>query len=1038
MNNSINYISFRPDDAKLTGCLRFAITKRAFEDIRKEVADPIEYFKNFSRQDTLLIIPKQQDVSKCNIFTSHYTISIIINSRDEATPQSLLIAGFQKNTLEMQNNAIKYGICVKLEQSILIQVSMSQPINIFCDIKNGKLTPDNSYKNTDMSAAILELQNIISEISLSRNNPQIAEGASENDIKQPEQLNPRLQNMLQIAENYAILSNSMEEKKAIEIGNIAYLSITSLEYKRNDREMYQLTISTDPPLDESVFKVGTKIEVLNKKDEIYTAEIIELEKEDQDAPATALNVLFSIDANISIDDSLGYFRLPVSTVNRDVQLAAIEKIRAGEAKSTYMNQVFSPDYVSCFDNNDLSDIENTLNQKKYPPNDSQKNAIFQGINSKDVFLVMGPPGTGKTTVILEWVKYYVSIGKRVLVTSQNNKAVDNVLARLAEEKINGFGIDMLRIGSESKMQADVTPFMFEKRIEALRKNISDTCDNRIDSLKIMIYEWGQYYDSLNNLIQEMKDEDEARACFQNSVQSRLLPSYQELKTYVMEYNSNLCEKQKIIENIWIRFHKIQAREQSSNKLFRFFTYLPSKRNRRLLSKYFKTYRNMKQQEQIIVDLYNRKKSLYDRVLEQVYSGEYRTLLEKKHKAEDQKQIVSLYPKQNANNIWDLFEECRNVKINTLEECYIQKERLSQNIVRANNLQEIISEWNDQIANVQNYALNEIVMESTTLVGATCIGINSQKRFANLDFDVTIMDEAGQIQVHNALVPMSVSNKIIMLGDHKQIPPTVDSDLVDLCVENDVPTDLLYKSLFEQMYYDLPEENKIMLDTQYRMPAEIANTISEWFYDGKYYSPSFKENLKGKLVKLSERPYIIIDTSDEPNRREHKIEGAGCDNELEATIIKQIIRSCVDEQLGLSEIGVISAYKSQVKKIKQKLNEFLPKEIVNEMVATLDSYQGQERDIILYSFTKSNTKAPENVRIGFLNELRRLNVAMTRCKKTLVLIGDMRFLSECRHFDETKDGSELQFSEFINKMIKDVKTGRGEYLSYKQFLERMSR
>jgi superfamily I DNA and/or RNA helicase len=65
--------------------------------------------------------------------------------------------------------------------------------------------------------------------------------------------------------------------------------------------------------------------------------------------------------------------------------------------------------------------------------------------------------------------------------------------------------------------------------------------------------------------------------------------------------------------------------------------------------------------------------------------------------------------------------------------------------------------------------------------------------ANLDFDVTIIDEAGQIQVHNALVPMSVSNKLIMLGDHKQIPPTADQELMDLCVENGVKTELLEKS-----------------------------------------------------------------------------------------------------------------------------------------------------------------------------------------------------------------------------------------------------
>lgn len=113
-----------------------------------------------------------------------------------------------------------------------------------------------------------------------------------------------------------------------------------------------------------------------------------------------------------------------------------------------------------------------------------------------------------------------------------------------------------------------------------------------------------------------------------------------------------------------------------------------------------------------------------------------------------------------------------------------------------------------------------------------------------------------------------------------------------------------------------------------------------------------------------------------------------------------------------------------------------------MVATLDSYQGQERDIILYSFTKSSTISPKHRRIGFLNELRRLNVAMTRCKKMLILIGDMEFLGGCMHCEETDTGepiydkSEKQFSDFINKMIGDVREGRGELIPYQEFVNRM--
>ena len=94
------------------------------------------------------------------------------------------------------------------------------------------------------------------------------------------------------------------------------------------------------------------------------------------------------------------------------------------------------------------------------------------------------------------------------------------------------------------------------------------------------------------------------------------------------------------------------------------------------------------------------------------------------------------------------------------------------------------------------------------------------------------------------------------------------------------------------------------------------------------------------------------------------------------------------------------------------------------------------------FTKSADKDPKRRRIGFLNELRRLNVAMTRCKKMLILIGDMEFLRSCRHCDtdaygeEIYNKSERQFSDFINKMLKDVDNGRGERISYHTFLSRI--
>jgi superfamily I DNA and/or RNA helicase len=166
--------------------------------------------------------------------------------------------------------------------------------------------------------------------------------------------------------------------------------------------------------------------------------------------------------------------------------------------------------------------------------------------------------------------------------------------------------------------------------------------------------------------------------------------------------------------------------------------------------------------------------------------------------------------------------------------------------------------------------------------------------------------------------------------------------------------------------------------------------------------------------------------------------------LEAEICRDILSYITDNnvEIPMNEIGIISAYGDQVARIKKSITKVVTAENANAMVATLDSFQGQERNLILYSFTKSSKKKPTMSRIGFLNELRRLNVAMSRCKKTLIMIGDMRFLSGCLYQNIDDEGNEIyehsekEFSDFISKMINDVNGGRGEILQYDTFKERI--
>jgi len=1015
------FVDFKPQDAQLPGYIRFSITKKAFSSISENAKEAISKLSIFS-QSRVILVTRGKDKDIYEIYTSEGTFLCRVADDNNA----MLVMGFHTNNLMKQNNAMKNGICFRVTNGIIIQIKLTQPYELYFDIANGKQYTNNAFENQNVSNSL----NVIVE--------KVREASSDYEEVEDEEYQPekKLLNLLEIAESYSILSNELEEKKANSIGNVPYTSITSIEYDRIDRVAYQFGIKK---IDENMFKVGVQVEIEDRKSEKHSAEIIELIKEDSDSPATAINLLFTEHIDISDFNQSGWFNLSFSTVNKDVQIAANEKIRNGEAAAKYMDDVLGRGESAGFDNLDVSEVKAKLLEKKYPPNESQMNAIFAGINVKDVFLVMGPPGTGKTTVILEWVKYFVKQGKRVLVSSQNNKAVDNVLARIADEKY----IDIIRVGSESKLQSEVVPYIFENKVSSLREKISNNSEAKIRQIDAIVNEWVEYERNIDIAVKSIEDVSKSRKQFLESVSKEFIPLYVKLRDLYKEHEEIQREKKSIIFRIKQLKDKLEKYEGGSNKIVKFLTKGSYESNIENVKKEFAGYSASKLREKNVVNEYNSLRNKLTQQFELVKDVDFFNLYADLEKQKSSFDNIKSVPNKSSDNIWNLFDDCRNVLISNENDCYEQQRKIKNNVRRAQKIQSVLAQWKQEIEGQQNYALNEIVLESVDLVGATCIGINSQKRFANLDFDVTIIDEAGQIQVHNALVPMSVSNKLIMLGDHKQIPPSADQELVDLCEENGVKSDLLSMSLFEKMYYDLPEENKIMLDTQYRMPAEIADTISEWFYDGKYFSPEFKKNLNSLIPQLSEKPYVIIDTSTEKNRYERKIEGAGCDNSLEANIITDLISMIAQNpENDLKEIGVISAYKSQVKLIKNKLNKSLPKDLVNEMVATLDSYQGQERDIILYSFTKSSNDSPMKRRIGFLNELRRLNVAMTRCKKMLILIGDMKFLGECKHCDKDEEGnlvydkSEKQFSDFINKMVGDVKSGRGEYISYTEFKKRV--
>ena len=536
--------------------------------------------------------------------------------------------------------------------------------------------------------------------------------------------------------------------------------------------------------------------------------------------------------------------------------------------------------------------------------------------------------------------------------------------------------------------------------------------------------------------QASNQEQEARRLFEQfaqQVRTQLLPLYDRLQSQLAQH----LGLQRRMEKLAATMHKLAAKlryhETATNVFVRFFTGLLYKFRRNRLRKLPGQLAQLRGEEQLLMQAYRQDYAAYLAQQARLKNGPYLALQQMREQLAATMQTLAQKPHYDpSRDIWGLFTGSAQQPVNDSAGIAALRNRLQADMTRAKGLGKTLQDWQRDMADKQNYALGEIILESVSLVGATCIGVNSQRRFADLDFDVTIIDEAGQIQIHNALVPMSVSGKVIMLGDHKQIPPQQDPELEALCAIQNPPVDpsLLRMSLFEWLYDHLPESNKRILDTQYRIPGQIADIISNWFYDSKYLTFQNKLGLSGVLTGISDSPFVIIDTSGCDKRYETP-QNKSYFNDLEAIIAAALVQHITKQtEIDLSEIGVVSAQKPQTARIRQKIATFLPRDVVDGMVATLDSFQGQERDVIIFCFTRSSSKPAHVQRIGFLKELRRLNVAMTRAKKTLVLIGDMEFLSSCTcrtdKFGNLIEDSEQRFSEFIQAMLTAVENGSGQH------------
>jgi superfamily I DNA and/or RNA helicase len=296
------------------------------------------------------------------------------------------------------------------------------------------------------------------------------------------------------------------------------------------------------------------------------------------------------------------------------------------------------------------------------------------------------------------------------------------------------------------------------------------------------------------------------------------------------------------------------------------------------------------------------------------------------------------------------------------------------------------------------SITEEVLEAVQVITCTLVGA-SNRSIRDLMFETIFIDEAAQAIEPGCWIPISRGQRVVLAGDHHQLPPTVKSERA--------AREGLRETLFEKCITRQPESAR-MLTVQYRMHEQIMEFSSRRFYHGQLqahdsvrhaglsaYDPRFSPEL----------PVEFLDTAGLRFQETTIPESRSAANPDEAKLLLERLNQLLEPMIASHQerepltIGVIAPYRAQINCLRDAIEEdprlgvLMQQRIIS--VGTVDAFQGQERDIIAISLTRSNDFGE----IGFLSDIRRMNVGMTRARRKLLLVGNSSTLASHAFFKD---------------------------------------
>lgn len=333
----------------------------------------------------------------------------------------------------------------------------------------------------------------------------------------------------------------------------------------------------------------------------------------------------------------------------------------------------------------------------------------------------------------------------------------------------------------------------------------------------------------------------------------------------------------------------------------------------------------------------------------------------------------------------------------LDRCFVQRgrkrERGMMNREGEQDLKERITDLKGEIRSLEDSIFDRVIHEAEVIVGT--LSSAGDAIFGGRELDLLIFDEATQAMEPASWIPLLRAKKAILAGDHFQLPPTIRSRKAE--------EGGLGVTLFERLYDKLTPEFRSLLRVQYRMNEKIMNFSSGKFYDWQLIADnSVKNHTLSDLSHVTRAPeteevFLFLDTAGRGFEEMLEPASESRYNPEEASLVGQLLKRLLHLGVKPEEVAVISPYSAQVRLMASQFA--LP----GLEIDSVDGFQGREKEVVVLSLVRSNVEGE----MGFLTDTRRMNVAMTRARRKLVVIGDSATLSSIPFYRDF-----IQYAESI--------------------------